>query len=155
MCSDHLAAWHHATPFCHGWVSFSLCNICSEPIWCLTQSGRVNSNMSEWVNGGGLRLPYRVLEWTILMWKRRKIRRGTEQLSLKHRLESMTFPWDVPQTIPWDFPHTKTFWWIKSKRGRGFPPKSNVPIFFTFTKSTIHVFPSFHDICYNWYSKKT
>ena len=36
-----------------------------------------------------------------------------------------------------------------SPKGGGFPQKSNVSVLF------FHVFPSFHDICQNWYSKKT
>ncbi len=39
--------------------------------------------------------------------------------------------------------------------GGGFPIKSNVNVKNkTLAKSTIHINPSFHDICQNWYSKK-
>ena len=40
-------------------------------------------------------------------------------------------------------------------KGGRFSAEVQCPHFFTFTKSTIHIYPSFHDICYNWYSKKT
>ena len=52
------------------------------------------------------------------------------------------------------FAHKETLkkYGLSPQVGGGFPPKSNVPVFFfTFTKSKV---PSFHDICHNWYSKK-
>ena len=39
-------------------------------------------------------------------------------------------------------------------KGGGVSGKVKYPYFFTFTKSTIHISPSFYDICQNWYSKK-
>ena len=45
---------------------------------------------------------------------------------------------------------------MESPKGGGFRQNPVSPVFSSsFTKSTIHVFPSFHDICQNWYSKKT